>query len=111
MREYTVIYERGPDGGWGAYAPDLPGLGAAAKTFEEVDLLIREGILIHIESLKEDGQSIPEPLSFARTISVPPSFTLADDPLLKAVGIGKRLSQGKDADEFIAELRSGWDDK
>ncbi len=40
MRDYLVIYEQGKDGGWGAYAPDLPGLGVAAETREEVDTLI-----------------------------------------------------------------------
>ena len=38
-RTYTVIYERAADGGWGAYAPDLPGLGVAAETQEEVKFL------------------------------------------------------------------------
>jgi hypothetical protein len=41
---YLVIIEQGKDGGWGAYAPDLPGLGVAAETREEVEALIREGI-------------------------------------------------------------------
>jgi predicted RNase H-like HicB family nuclease len=71
MREYTVIIEQGKDGGWGAYAPDLPGLGVAADTREEVETLIREGVKIHIEALREEGFPIPEPSSFAALISVP----------------------------------------
>ncbi len=70
MKSYTVIFERGKDGGWGAYAPDLPGLGVAAETFEEVDQLIREGIVIHIDALKEYGQPVPEPTSFAASVTV-----------------------------------------
>ena len=70
MREYTVIYERGADGGWGAYAPDLPGLGVVASSFEEVERLIQEGIVIHIDGLKEDGLPIPEPTSFAARVAV-----------------------------------------
>lgn len=31
MREYLVIYEPGEDGGWSAYAPDLPGLGIVGE--------------------------------------------------------------------------------
>lgn len=69
MRDYLVIFEQGKDGGWGAYAPDLPGLGVAAETREEVAILIRDGIHIHIESLKEDGLSIPEPTSSAERIT------------------------------------------
>lgn len=60
MREYVVIYEKG-ETGWGAYAPDLPGLGAAGETFEEVEQLIREGIEFHLEALLEDGDPIPVP--------------------------------------------------
>ena len=70
MVEYTAIYERRGDGGWGAYAPDLPGLGVAAETFEEVDKLIREGIVIHIDGLKEDGLPIPEPTTLAARVAV-----------------------------------------
>ena len=28
MKDYAIIFEQGP-AGWSAYAPDLPGLGAA----------------------------------------------------------------------------------
>jgi predicted RNase H-like HicB family nuclease len=70
MREYTVIYERGKDGGWGAYAPDLPGLGVAAETREEVHQLIVEGIAIHIAGLIEDGLPVPEPSSFAGLVPI-----------------------------------------
>jgi len=70
MKTYTVIFEQGKDGGWGAYAPDLPGLGVAADTREEVEQLIREGIRIYIEGLREDGLPIPEPSSTAERIAV-----------------------------------------
>lgn len=70
MREYLVIYERGNDGGWGAYAPDLPGLGVAADTREEVATLIRDGIKLYLEELAEDGLPIPEPTTTAERISV-----------------------------------------
>jgi predicted RNase H-like HicB family nuclease len=71
MREYTVIYERGADGGWGAYAPDLPGLGVVGDTREEAHHLIVEGIAIHIAGLIEDGLPVPEPASFAELVPVP----------------------------------------
>lgn len=70
MKEYLVIFERGDDGGWGAYAPDLPGLGVGAETREEAEQLIREGIKLHIEGLREDGLPIPEPTSTAERITV-----------------------------------------
>ncbi len=70
MRHYLVIFERGKDGGWGAYAPDLPGLGVAAETREETDLLIREGIRIYMAELREEGLPIPEPVTTAARIAV-----------------------------------------
>ena len=70
MRDYLVIFEQGKDGGWGAYAPDLPGLGVAAETREEVATLIRDGVRIYIEELLQDGLPIPEPVTTAERISV-----------------------------------------
>jgi predicted RNase H-like HicB family nuclease len=70
MREYVVIFEQANDGGWGAYVPDLPGLGVVGETKAEVDKLIREGIEIHIAGLREDGLTVPEPKTVADRISV-----------------------------------------
>ena len=63
-----IIIEREGDD-WGAYAPDLPGLGAAGDTFEEVEQLIREGIQSHIECLRETGNEIPEPTTRVAVMS------------------------------------------
>ena len=62
MATWTVIYERGPTS-WGAYVPALPGLGVAGKTRAEVEKLIREGIVFHLEGLAEEGLPIPDPTS------------------------------------------------
>jgi predicted RNase H-like HicB family nuclease len=70
MQEYTVIYEQGDDGGWGAYAPDLPGLGVVGDSFEDARQLITEGIAIHIASLKEFGYPVPEPKTRSERITV-----------------------------------------
>jgi len=67
MREYVVIYEKGEQG-WGAYAPDLPGLGAAGETLEEVKTLIAEGLEFHLESLLMHGDAIPEANSQAGSV-------------------------------------------
>jgi predicted RNase H-like HicB family nuclease len=70
MREYLVIFEPANDGGWGAYAPDLPGLGVVGDTREDAEQLIREGIALHIAGLREDGLPIPEPTITAERIAV-----------------------------------------
>jgi predicted RNase H-like HicB family nuclease len=68
--QYAVILEKEANSDWGAYVPDLPGCVAIAKTREEVDRLIRETIVIHIRGMREDGDPIPEPTSFAETVEV-----------------------------------------
>ena len=58
---YYVVYERANDGGWGAYPPDLPGVGVVGATREEARELVRTAIEWHLEGLREDGLSVPEP--------------------------------------------------
>jgi len=58
---YWIVYEQAEDGGWGAYAPDVPGCGAAAPTRAEVARLIREALTEHLALSIEDGDPLPEP--------------------------------------------------
>ena len=67
--KYLVIYEKSATG-WGAYAPDLPGLGIPAKTLEEAKELIREAIDFHLEGLRENGDPVPEPSATTEYITV-----------------------------------------
>jgi predicted RNase H-like HicB family nuclease len=66
---YLVVYEKSATG-WGAYAPDLPGLGIAAETLEEAKELIREAIDFHLEGMREHGDQIPAPSATTEYISV-----------------------------------------
>ena len=56
--KYLIVYEKS-NTGWGAYAPDLPGLGAAGKTLDEVKELIREAVAFHLEGMRAHGDPIP----------------------------------------------------
>ena len=58
--KYAVIYERSPNN-YSAYAPDVPGCIGAAKTWDEIQQMMREAIEFHIEALIEDGDPVPEP--------------------------------------------------
>jgi predicted RNase H-like HicB family nuclease len=69
--EYAVLIEQGPNS-FGAYCPDLPGVVAAADTFEEVVALMREAIPAHIAGLLEDGLPVPRP-SRVTTVLVDPA--------------------------------------
>ena len=67
--KYAVVIEKG-ESSYGAYVPDLPGCIATGKTREEVLRLIHEAIEFHIQGLKEDGETIPEPSSSIEIIEV-----------------------------------------
>jgi predicted RNase H-like HicB family nuclease len=68
-RQYTVIYESGPNN-WSAYVPDLPGCIATGATRDEIERIIQEAIEFHIEGLRLHGEQVPEPTSEAGTVSV-----------------------------------------
>ena len=73
MSGYAVIIEQG-ETGFGAYAPELPGLGVAGDSVEEVERLIREAIPLHIESLLAHGDPVPPPTTVT-TLVVPAPAT------------------------------------
>jgi predicted RNase H-like HicB family nuclease len=61
MTRYVTIIERDEEGGYSAWAPDLPGVVAAASSYDEVLKLMREAVVFHLEGLREDGEPIPAP--------------------------------------------------
>ena len=67
--KYLIVYEKS-DTGWGAYAPDLPGVGVAGKTLDEVKELIREAIAFHLEGIRAHGDPMPAPSSTVEYITV-----------------------------------------
>jgi len=67
--EYVVILEEG-ESSVGAYVPDLPGCVAVGENRDEAMQLIREAIELHIDSLRENGETIPAPHSFVEKVAV-----------------------------------------
>ena len=67
--EYLVVVEKGKTS-YGAYVPDLPGCVAAGESRREVLKLIRDAVKLHIESLRESGQPVPEPTSKSDVVRV-----------------------------------------
>ena len=68
MSQYLVVIEHEGEA-WGAYCPDLPGLGAAGASRDEVEQLISEALPAHLRALREDGEPIPEPTTQAVLIT------------------------------------------
>lgn len=67
--KYAVVYEK-TNNNYAAYVPDLPGCIATGKTRTDVERLIREAIAFHIEGLRKQGESIPEPVTWAELVEV-----------------------------------------
>ncbi|GAA0532766.1 hypothetical protein GCM10011581_17490 [Saccharopolyspora subtropica] len=67
MSTYVVLIERTADGGYGAWAPDLPGCVALGDTYDESVAEMREAMALHIEDLREDSQPIPKPSTIGTT--------------------------------------------
>lgn len=62
MSRYLIVIEGAEDGdGYSAYAPDLPGVAAAAETYDRCVALMAEAVAFHIEGLLEDGDEVPRP--------------------------------------------------
>ena len=72
MTGYAVIIEQGMTG-YGAYAPELPEVGVAGSSIDEVERLIREAIVLQIGSLRQHGEPVPAPSVVAATVVETPS--------------------------------------
>lgn len=66
MSEYLAVIEHEGDS-WGAYCPDLPGVGVVGDSREEVEQLVREAIALHLEGLRRAGEPIPAPTAVGTT--------------------------------------------
>ena len=68
--KYAVIYEK-TSTGYSACIPDIPGCVAAGATLAETAKLIRGAVELHLETMREDGDSIPKPTTIADYVAVP----------------------------------------
>jgi predicted RNase H-like HicB family nuclease len=62
MKKYAIIIEKAPDGGYGAYAPDLPGCVGMGATKEEALKNMAEAIQFHLEGMAEEGLPFRSPM-------------------------------------------------
>jgi predicted RNase H-like HicB family nuclease len=71
---YAVVYEHGPNEEgretWSAWVPDLPGCASGGETRAECEAMIREAIELHIEGLRAEGLSVPEPTSEGGNVEI-----------------------------------------
>jgi predicted RNase H-like HicB family nuclease len=70
MKRYLIIIEE-TGNGYSAYSPDLPGCVSTGATRSEAEESMREAIAFHLEGLKQEGYTVPEPHSYSTYVEVP----------------------------------------
>ena len=68
MKLLVVVEQTGT--GYSAYAPDLPGCVATGPPRPEVESRIREAVGLHLEGLRGQGLTPPEPGAYATVVEV-----------------------------------------
>ena len=58
--EYLVIVEKYGPSSYGAYVPELPGIGVAGETEDEVRGLVAEAIRLYLDELERDENAAAE---------------------------------------------------
>lgn len=66
---YVIIIEKGKRN-YSAYAPDVPGCVAAAKTLAEVKKRMKEAMEFHFKGMMLDDDKIPEATSECAYVNV-----------------------------------------
>lgn len=66
---YGIVIEKGKRN-CSVYVPDLPGCVATGRTVEEAKGRIKEAIHLHIDGMREDGDSVPEPRTVCDVVEV-----------------------------------------
>ncbi|HJX94577.1 MAG TPA: type II toxin-antitoxin system HicB family antitoxin [Candidatus Acidoferrum sp.] len=70
MKKYMIVIEP-TQTGFSAYCPDLPRCVSTGRTREEVEQNMREAIAFHLDGLREEGQTVPEPQTYSAYIELP----------------------------------------
>jgi len=69
MAEYLIILEKA-ETNYAAYCPDLPGVIATGPTRKDTLKLMIEAIEFHLEGLKAENLSIPQPTTTAESVDI-----------------------------------------
>ena len=68
--KYLIVIEQ-TSSGYSAYSPDLPGCVATAGTKDEVQREMKAAMAFHLDGLREEGLTIPEPHSTSSYVEIP----------------------------------------
>jgi predicted RNase H-like HicB family nuclease len=70
MKKYLIVIEE-TQTGFSAYSPDLSGCVSTGLTRQEVEQNMREAIAFHLDGLREEGQTVPEPHTYFAYVELP----------------------------------------
>ena len=59
---YAIVIEKA-ENNYSAYVPDLPGCVATGETVAAVEREMQEAIAVHLDGMRDDGITPPEPTS------------------------------------------------
>lgn len=57
-RDIEFIFEPQPEGGYHAYAPDLPGVHTEGDDLQEAIENAEEALMLYVEGLRDDGETL-----------------------------------------------------
>ena len=57
-RDMEFVFEPDPNGGYHAYAPELPGLHTQGENLEEAIANAEEALALYVEGMREEGRSL-----------------------------------------------------
>ena len=69
--KYAVVFEKTPSN-YSAYVPDLPGCVATGTSRQDVERLIREAIVFHLEGLRSEKETVPTPSAWTELVEASP---------------------------------------
>ena len=71
MREYTIILHPDETGGYWTEVPALPGCMSQGDTVEEAIEMSKDAIALWLESMREQGEAIPEDKDIVVKVAIP----------------------------------------
>jgi len=71
MTSYIALIHKDADSEFGVSFPDLPGCVSVGATLEEARANAEEALLLHIDGMVEDGESIPAPSTLDEVMANP----------------------------------------
>ena len=67
---YLIVIESTVTG-FSAYSPDVPGCVATGASREETEKEMRDAISFHLDGLRHEGATLPEPRASSSYVEVP----------------------------------------